>query len=128
MDGRWEEPEAYDGVDLPDDDFDYGEFIRNEFGEGELQDRSFRKTFWWAVAVITLICLCLDFVPLVIRENALIDANAPIGVTARGYRADPLLRESSCSCHSLARDPSAESCANRVRKFTPESFPRPRAR
>lgn len=55
VDGRWEDPEAYDGVDLPDDDFDYEEFIRNEFGEGEGRDRSFRKTFWWVVAVITLI-------------------------------------------------------------------------
>lgn len=54
--------EIYDGLDLPDDDFDYDEFVAREFGH-----KPHRKTgvkwHWWAlaVAILALMVVCLFF-------------------------------------------------------------------
>lgn len=53
-DGRWVEPDSYDGVGLDDDDFDYDGFVEREFGRGA-SAKTGREWFWWIVAVITLI-------------------------------------------------------------------------
>ena len=53
VDGEWADLEAYDGLDLPDDEFDYEDFIAEEFGERKKTD--LRGLFWWFVALITLI-------------------------------------------------------------------------
>lgn len=53
-DGRWLESEIYDGLDLPDDDFDYDEFVAREFG-GEKAKLNSKQAFWWLVALLTLI-------------------------------------------------------------------------
>jgi len=53
--GEWLQPEVYDGVDLPDDDFDYEAFLEEEFGERTGRPASAKQAFWWLVAVITLI-------------------------------------------------------------------------
>lgn len=50
----------YDGLDLPDEDFDLDEFVRQEFGS------SFKpagmKTIWWVTAiVIIVVCAALYF-------------------------------------------------------------------
>ena len=46
--------EVYDGVDLPEDDFDYDEFIANEFGEGKPKKPAISRLWWW-VAILLLI-------------------------------------------------------------------------
>jgi hypothetical protein len=50
--GWREDAESYDGLDLPDEDFNYDEFVRQEFGS------SFKpagmKTLWWITAVLLL--------------------------------------------------------------------------
>ena len=55
QDGRWMQSSTYDGVDLPDDDFDYDEFIREEFGDEHGNRFSGKQLFWWFVALITLV-------------------------------------------------------------------------
>jgi len=51
-----EDNEIYDGVDLPDDEFDYKKFVANEFG-GQVVNRKGFSLFWWIVAVILLIAM-----------------------------------------------------------------------
>jgi hypothetical protein len=57
--GRWMQSSTYDGVDLPDDYFDYDEFIREEFGGENSGSCSGMQLFWWVVAVITLVAFLL---------------------------------------------------------------------
>ncbi|MDB6138982.1 MAG: hypothetical protein JWO94_2054 [Verrucomicrobiaceae bacterium] len=47
--------EVYDGLDLPDDDFNYDEFVENEFGKGGKKESN--RRFWWWVAVLLVIAL-----------------------------------------------------------------------
>ncbi len=44
---------AYDAVDLPDQDFNYDEFIRAEFGS--VPKPAGIKTFWWIAAIVLII-------------------------------------------------------------------------
>ena len=56
--GWKEDVYASDGVELPDEEFDYEKFCDEEFGTGP------RKTgiqwFWWVAAVIVLIAFALS--------------------------------------------------------------------
>ena len=49
----WSERAAYDGAGLPDDSFDYDEFVREEFGERQARPNGI-KWIWWSVAVLVL--------------------------------------------------------------------------
>ena len=55
-----EENETYDGLDLPDDNFDYDEFVEKEWGK-EIQVNGI-KLFWWIAAVILLIAFFFAWV------------------------------------------------------------------
>ena len=48
----WSEHASAQSLDLPDDEFNYGEFVQREFGQLK---RSPRQVFWWCVAVIVLL-------------------------------------------------------------------------
>ncbi len=61
VDGRWEDSETYDGLDLSDD-FDYDEFVEKEFGKGSR--KSGKELFWWMVAIITLIAFLFLALPI----------------------------------------------------------------
>ena len=52
--------EIYDGLDLPDDDFDYDEFVAREFGRLPHRKTGV-KWHWWmlAVAIVALMLVCL---------------------------------------------------------------------
>jgi predicted nucleic acid-binding Zn ribbon protein len=52
----WSERAAYDGVGLPDDAFDYDEFVREEFGERKARPSAI-KWIWWGVAVLVVMAL-----------------------------------------------------------------------
>ena len=55
----WREDAAiYDGADLPDE-FDYDEYVREEFGTS-IKPRGI-SSFWWIVAVLIIIALCLVY-------------------------------------------------------------------
>jgi hypothetical protein len=49
--GWQEDTEPYDGVDLPDDDFDYQEFVKQEFGSSR---RLAIKRIWWITAILLI--------------------------------------------------------------------------
>ncbi len=49
----WEQDKAVDGLDLPDDDFDYDDFVAREFGKFPHR-RTGLKWYWWALAVVLL--------------------------------------------------------------------------
>lgn len=47
--------DAYDGLDLPEDGFDYEDFVRREFGSEAQEPRGFRReNLWKLVAAILL--------------------------------------------------------------------------
>lgn len=51
----WEQDETYDGLDLPEEEFNYQDFIDEEFGSGK--KRAKIEWFWWAIAVVLLLSL-----------------------------------------------------------------------
>jgi hypothetical protein len=50
--------EIYDGLDLPDDDFDYDEFVAREFGHMP-HKKTGVKWYWWVVALAVLSLMAL---------------------------------------------------------------------
>jgi hypothetical protein len=49
----WEQPKSADGLDLPEDEFDYDDFCKREFGKAS-HLKTGLKWYWWALAVIVL--------------------------------------------------------------------------
>ena len=54
----WSEEAKIDGLGLPDDAFDYDEFVKKEFGSEE-QRPSGIHWLWWIVAVVLLLVFIL---------------------------------------------------------------------
>ena len=52
--GWGEDAEAYDAVDLPDEDFNYEEFVKQEF---ESSQGPAIKTVWWITAILLVAAL-----------------------------------------------------------------------
>jgi hypothetical protein len=50
-----EESDATDGLDLPDDDFDYEKFTAEEFGQS--RKKRGKEWLWWVTALILLIVI-----------------------------------------------------------------------
>ena len=50
----WQQSRSADGLDLPDDSFDYADFCKREFGKSP-HLRVGLKWYWWALALICLI-------------------------------------------------------------------------
>jgi len=46
----WEQDGIYDGLDLPDEDFDYEDFVAREFGR-KPHDRIGVKWYWWVLGL-----------------------------------------------------------------------------
>lgn len=51
----WEQNEASDGIDLPDDSFDDDEFIAREFGTAKPHQKIGIAAYWWITALILAI-------------------------------------------------------------------------
>jgi len=49
--GWREDAEAYDAVDLPDEDFNYEEFVKQEFGSSR---KPAIKRVWWITAILLI--------------------------------------------------------------------------
>jgi hypothetical protein len=49
----WHQDAAQDGLDLPDEDFDYDEFVAREFGKVP-HKRLGAKWYWWLLGVFLL--------------------------------------------------------------------------
>ena len=57
----WSEQARYDSLDLPDDKFNYDDFVEREFRGKKPVPRG-QHWFWWIVAVLIVVALVLAFV------------------------------------------------------------------
>jgi len=59
----WSEGAVYDGLDLPEEKFDYNDFVKREFGGGTkpAPPRGV-NWFWWVIALVVLAGFVLLFV------------------------------------------------------------------
>jgi hypothetical protein len=55
----WSEKAASDGLGLPEENFDYDDFVEREFGSRKPLPRGV-SWFWWVVALLLLL-VCLGF-------------------------------------------------------------------
>jgi hypothetical protein len=51
--GWREESQTYDHAGLPDEDFDYDQFVRQEFREGPKP--TWIKSIWWVTAIVLIV-------------------------------------------------------------------------
>ena len=49
----WSEAARTDGLDLPDEDFDYDDFVKREFGDKSAVPRGIHW-FWWVIALLVV--------------------------------------------------------------------------
>ena len=56
----WSDQARYDGLDLPDDSFDYGDFVKREFGGNEVRPRGI-SWWWWLVALVLAVIFLAFF-------------------------------------------------------------------
>ena len=54
----WEQEETADGLDLPDEDFDYDDFIAKEFGRVPHRKIGI-KWYWYVVALVLLLLMAI---------------------------------------------------------------------
>ena len=52
--------DSHDGLDLPEDDFNYDEFVQREFGP-ELKPRGIPTVWWITAIVLVLLAIVLFF-------------------------------------------------------------------
>ena len=57
--GWREDADTYDGVDLPEHDFNYDDFVRQEFGSQAKP--AVLNTIWWIVGIALIVALVLYF-------------------------------------------------------------------
>jgi hypothetical protein len=57
----WEQDKMYDDLDLPNEDFDYDEFVAKEFGH--LPHKKIGvKWYWWLLGVVILVLMVAGIV------------------------------------------------------------------
>lgn len=49
----WQEDNTYDGLDLPDEEFDYNEFLAEEFGTAK--SKRGLHPVWWITALVLIL-------------------------------------------------------------------------
>ncbi|MBU6411399.1 MAG: zinc ribbon domain-containing protein [Verrucomicrobiota bacterium] len=54
----WSEKAYADNLGLPDEQFDYGEFVNEEFGAGRKKPHGISR-FWWTLALLLVVLLLL---------------------------------------------------------------------
>ena len=59
--GWREDAEIYDGVDLGEENFDYDEFVKNEFGSSSAKPAGL-KTVWWVAGIILILAFVAMYV------------------------------------------------------------------
>ncbi|HUB86409.1 MAG TPA: zinc ribbon domain-containing protein [Verrucomicrobiae bacterium] len=57
----WSEQARADNLGLPDEHFDYDEFVKEEFGSGRHKPRGI-SWFWWGIAILLVVLMLLWFV------------------------------------------------------------------
>lgn len=56
----WSEKAHADNLGLPDEDFDYDEFVKEEFGTGRARPHGI-SWLWWVVALVIAIVVSIAF-------------------------------------------------------------------
>lgn len=56
----WQEDDTYDGLDLPEEKFDYDEFVATEFG-GKSRGKTLHPV-WWITALVLVVASILIFI------------------------------------------------------------------
>ena len=54
----WSEDAQHENLGLPDENFDYGDFVKREFGGPQVKPRGLHWA-WWLLAIIVLIAFVL---------------------------------------------------------------------
>lgn len=54
----WRDEDGVDGLDLPDDNFDYDAFVREEFGGSPAAPRGIRP-LWWIICIVLVAALAI---------------------------------------------------------------------
>jgi uncharacterized membrane protein YvbJ len=57
--GWREDADTYDAVDLPDEDFNYDEFVKREFGSFPKTAAS--KPVWWITAILLIVAFIVIY-------------------------------------------------------------------
>ena len=57
--GWREDADTYDAVDLPDEAFDYAQFVEQEFGSSTKPTAI--KTFWWITAIVVIVAFVVIY-------------------------------------------------------------------
>ena len=60
----WSEEARAADLGLPDEEFDYDDFVRREFGGGQPKPRGLRW-FWWLIAAVLLAAFAFFFLRMV---------------------------------------------------------------
>lgn len=56
----WQQDPGHDGLDLPDEDFDYDDFVAREFGRKPHRQTGV-KWYWWCLGVAILVLWILRY-------------------------------------------------------------------
>ena len=56
----WSETAYASGLGLPDEEFDYDKFVKEEFGSGQAKPRGI-SWLWWLIAVLVAILVSFAF-------------------------------------------------------------------
>ncbi|MEM6910176.1 MAG: hypothetical protein AAF555_01215 [Verrucomicrobiota bacterium] len=48
----WQQPSSLDGLNLPQEDFDYEDFVRREFGEGKKPSLGLHPVWLWTGLIL----------------------------------------------------------------------------
>jgi hypothetical protein len=59
-DTGWSDAARYDGLDLPDENFDYDEFVKREFGKSPKPQGV--HWIWWVAAILIVVAILLAWV------------------------------------------------------------------
>lgn len=59
----WSEDAEAQRLGLPDENFDYNEFVKEEFGEEKQMRPRGVKAMWWIVAILLCLALLFFFLP-----------------------------------------------------------------
>lgn len=57
----WSEDAGHEAAGIPDDTFDYNEYLKREFGNPTPGVRFDRQTLWWATAIVLLAALTFGY-------------------------------------------------------------------
>lgn len=56
---EWEEEEGIDGLGLPDEDFDYADFVAKEFGGKSAKRVGIHPVWWWTALMLVVAIVAL---------------------------------------------------------------------